>query len=111
MSSINDFATTYMCQSLPFGGVKQSGFDRFGGVEGLRGLTIPKAVAEDAAPWLMTSTIPPPWQVPVPDISFAFGTSLVTMFYGPGLSYKIKGLFSLAACFIMPSLVLKKKKQ
>jgi len=23
MSSINDFATTYMCQSLPFGGVKE----------------------------------------------------------------------------------------
>lgn len=31
MSSINDFATTYMCQSLPFGGVKHSGFDRFAG--------------------------------------------------------------------------------
>eukprot|EP00983_Pelagomonas_calceolata_P023587 742869-Pelagomonas_calceolata.AAC.4 len=31
MSTINDFATTYMCQSLPFGGVKHSGFDRFGG--------------------------------------------------------------------------------
>ena len=31
MSSINDFATTYMCQSLPCGGVKQSGFDRFAG--------------------------------------------------------------------------------
>ena len=31
MSTINDFATTYMCQSLPFGGVKESGFDRFGG--------------------------------------------------------------------------------
>ena len=47
MTSINDFATTYMCQSLPFGGVKESGFDRFAGVEGLRGLCIPKAVAED----------------------------------------------------------------
>jgi hypothetical protein len=47
MTSINDFATTYMCQSLPFGGVKHSGFDRFGGVEGLRGLCVPKAVAED----------------------------------------------------------------
>ena len=47
MTSINDFATTYMCQSLPFGGVKDSGFDRFAGIEGLRGLTVPKAVAED----------------------------------------------------------------
>ena len=43
MSAINDFATTYMCQSLPFGGVKLSGFDRFAGVEGLRGMCIPKA--------------------------------------------------------------------
>ncbi len=47
MTSINDFATTYMCQSLPFGGVKESGFDRFAGVEGLRGLCVVKAVAED----------------------------------------------------------------
>ena len=47
MTSINDFATTYMCQSLPFGGVKDSGFDRFAGVEGLRGLCVAKAVAED----------------------------------------------------------------
>ena len=47
MTSINDFATTYMCQSLPFGGVKESGFDRFAGAEGLRGLCVPKAVCED----------------------------------------------------------------
>ena len=47
MTSINDFASTYMCQSLPFGGVKESGFDRFAGVEGLRGLCVAKAVAQD----------------------------------------------------------------
>ena len=47
MTSINDFATTYMCQSLPFGGVKDSGFDRFAGIEGLRGMCTPKAVCED----------------------------------------------------------------
>jgi hypothetical protein len=42
-------------------------------------------------PWLMKSTIPPPWQMPLPDISFSFGTSLVTMFYGPGLIFKVRG--------------------
>ncbi len=42
MTCLNDFATTYMCQSLPFGGVKHSGFDRFAGIEGLRGMCIPK---------------------------------------------------------------------
>lgn len=34
-----------MCQSLPFGGVKHSGFDRFAGIEGLRGMCIPKVRA------------------------------------------------------------------
>lgn len=37
MISINDFGSTYMCQSLPFGGIKESGFDRFAGIEGIRG--------------------------------------------------------------------------
>lgn len=45
MSSINDFNATYMCQGLPFGGVKLSGFGRFAGVEGLRALTVPKVRA------------------------------------------------------------------
>ena len=52
MTSINDFATTYMCQSLPFGGVKDSGFDRFAGIEGLRGMCTPKAVCEDRSAFL-----------------------------------------------------------
>jgi hypothetical protein len=42
MTSINDFNATYMCQGLPFGGVKDSGFGRFAGVEGLRALCHPK---------------------------------------------------------------------
>ena len=47
MVSINDFAATYMCQSLPFGGVKESGFGRFAGVEGLRSLCHPVAMCQD----------------------------------------------------------------
>ena len=47
MTTINDFATSYMNQSLPFGGVKESGFDRFAGVEGLRGVCDVKSICQD----------------------------------------------------------------
>lgn len=43
------------------------------------------------------------------DIAFPFGVSLVTMFYGPGLLFKLKGLLGLAACFLAPSTVKKAK--
>lgn len=95
MTSINDFNATYMCQSLPFGGVKMSGFGRFGGVEGLRALTVPKAVAEDRWPWLMRTTIPAPWLHPVGAAAQPFAVALTTMFYGPCLAVKARGLGAL----------------
>ena len=98
MSSINDFASTYMSQSLPFGGVKYSGFDRFAGIEGLRGMCVPKSVAEDR--WPCSTAIPPLLQYPVKDAAFDFVTSLVLMFYSETWSGSIKGLFGLAGCFI-----------
>lgn len=49
--SHNDFATTYLCQSLPMGGMKMSGFGKFAGVEGLRALSVTKAVVEDIPAW------------------------------------------------------------
>jgi len=47
--AVNDFATFYVC-SMPFGGRDGSGYGRFGGEEGLRGLSNTKSVCEDA-PW------------------------------------------------------------
>lgn len=32
MLASNDFATCYMCQSLPMGGLKDSGFGKFAGL-------------------------------------------------------------------------------
>lgn len=105
---------------------------------------MPKAMVEDRAPWLMKTTLPPPWHYPVSvsaaamrlniaqipagnahlccghpllyalhavqDIAFPFATGLVTMFYGPGLITKVKGLLRVAACFLAPSMVRKSKK-
>jgi len=65
MVSVNDFAVYYLNQDLPFGGVKGSGYGRFGGSEGLRGLTNPKAVVVDKFPWLIQTSIPRALDYPV----------------------------------------------
>ena len=84
MLSINDFATTYMCQSLPFGGVKDSGFDKFAGIEGLRGLCTAKSISEDRFPSIMNTQMPPLLQYPVQSRAFEFVSGLTKMFYYPG---------------------------
>ena len=91
MVTINDFGCNYLIQSLPFGGVKESGFDRFAGKEGLRGCCYPRAVVNDKFPSLMTTSIPPPLQYPVRfDRAFGFGSSLVHLFYEESVWMKVK---------------------
>ena len=56
----------YLCfwlQSLPFGGVKDSGFGRFAGVEGLRACCLVKSVVEDRLWPYIKTVIPKPIQV------------------------------------------------
>jgi acyl-CoA reductase-like NAD-dependent aldehyde dehydrogenase len=93
MSSINDFATTYMCQSLPFGGVKDSGFDKFAGIEGLRGCCTTKAVVEDV--WPFSTNMPPPLQYPVSSKAYQFCNGLISMFYGSNLRVQASGVVKL----------------
>lgn len=65
--AINDFATFYVAQ-LPFGGVKNSGYGKFGGEEGLTGLCTCKSVVMDkpVLRWLGIATrIPPPVDYPI----------------------------------------------
>jgi len=101
MTCINDFATTYMAQSLPFGGVKESGFDRFSGVEGLRGCCVPKSVVVDAYPFIRTD-IPPPLQYPVAACAFDFCKALCHMFFGMGFLEQATGLLMLIKAMLLP---------
>lgn len=92
VAAINDFASTYMCQSLPFGGVKDSGFGRFAGVEGLRACCIVKSVAEDRWwPYIKTK-IPKPIQYPVSENGFEFQESLVELLYGLNIWDRLRAL-------------------
>lgn len=50
-------------QSLPFGGVKDSGYGRFAGPEGLRACCLLKSVTVDRFPKIMGTVVPAPLQV------------------------------------------------
>ena len=94
MGNINDFAVNYLCQSLPFGGVKSSGFGRFAGVEGLRGECLVKAVTVDRMSWLKTH-IPPVLDYPMKPQSSEFCVALGELIYGQDLSSRARALKNL----------------
>ncbi|KAK3188580.1 hypothetical protein Dsin_028141 [Dipteronia sinensis] len=92
VAAINDFASNYMCQSLPFGGVKDSGFGRFAGVEGLRACCLVKSVVEDRWwPYIKTK-IPKPIQYPVAENAFELQESLVEALYGLNIWDRLRAL-------------------
>ncbi|KAK3298308.1 Aldehyde/histidinol dehydrogenase [Chaetomium fimeti] len=97
MVAVNDFGATYAVQ-LPFGGVAGSGYGRFAGDEGLRGLCNLKAVCEDRAAWLgIRTALPPAMQYPVMDQerSWRFARGVVEVGYGMGLVRKVGGVLGI----------------
>ncbi|KAJ7581409.1 Aldehyde/histidinol dehydrogenase [Mycena floridula] len=97
MVSINDFGVFYLNQDLPFGGTKHSGYGRFGGPEGLRALTNPKAIMVDRWPSLMQTSIPAVLDYPIRSLSssWEFTTGLVRFLYADGWRARIRGLITL----------------
>jgi len=93
MSAVNDLeGCTYMSQSLPFGGCKKSGYDRFAGPEGLRGLCNIRSVCEDLLPAVRNS-IPPPMQYPSTGVGHLFAQGLIKMFYSTNYVGTLNGLW------------------
>jgi aldehyde dehydrogenase (NAD+) len=95
MMNVNDFGINYLCQSLPFGGVKISGFDRFAGIEGLRGNCLVRSETQDRIPGVKTE-VPPAMQYPVTANSFKFSMLLCRVLYAPlpGMLTAIVGLIT-----------------
>ena len=94
MISVNDFAV-YYAVSLPFGGVKGSGYGRFGGEEGLRNICNTKAVCCDRLPGWIGTSIPPALDYPITGARKAWDVcrGVVELGYGIGLSMRAGGLW------------------
>ena len=94
MISVNDFAV-YYAVSLPFGGVKGSGYGRFGGEEGLRSICNTKAVCRDRLPGLIRTTIPSALDYPIERARGAWEVckGVVELGYGNDLLRRAGGLW------------------
>jgi acyl-CoA reductase-like NAD-dependent aldehyde dehydrogenase len=95
--AVNDFGAFYAVQ-MPFGGAGGSGYGRFAGEEGLRGLCNIKSVCEDRFGWLgIRTAIPPPIQYPVQDQerSWRFTKGIVDVGYRLSVSRKVGGVVNI----------------
>jgi acyl-CoA reductase-like NAD-dependent aldehyde dehydrogenase len=88
MTAVNEFGgITYMVQDLPFGGMKESGFGRLNGRDGLRALTHPRALLEDRFPLPLANKL-----FPVSPAAYATTRATIEMVYGPGLGRRWRGV-------------------
>ncbi|XP_010546977.1 PREDICTED: aldehyde dehydrogenase 22A1 [Tarenaya hassleriana] len=109
--AINDFASNYMCQSLPFGGVKDSGFGRFAGIEGLRACCLVKSVVEDRWWPIIKTKIPKPIQYPVAENGFEFQEALVEALYSLNIWDRLRALVDVVKILTdQSSRVVRKRK-
>ncbi|KAF9904052.1 Meiotic Sister-Chromatid recombination aldehyde dehydrogenase [Lobosporangium transversale] len=104
MSNLNDFGVNYLCQSLPFGGVGKSGYGRFGGAEGLRGVCHQRSITVDRWPMLIQTSLPPILQYPMNNVGDAIVVTrdLVNIIYAGWLE-RIKSVFDIVKVLLLGS--------
>ncbi|KAA0173965.1 hypothetical protein FNF27_04526 [Cafeteria roenbergensis] len=92
MTNVNDMALNYMAQSLPFGGVKDSGFGRFAGREGLRACCYVKSITSGKP-----TILPGALRYPITEHSHAFIGGMMDSFYGTSPLQILSGVFTMVS--------------
>lgn len=96
MTGINDYGgMTYMAQDLTFGGIKNSGFGRMNGREGLRAMCNTKAVLDDRLPFTLPAKV-----YPVTPRDFGVTQGTLDLIYGRGIRRRLRGLARLAKSIV-----------
>lgn len=96
MTAINDYGgMTYMAQELPFGGVRDSGFGRLNGREGLRWMTNVKAVLDDRLPLHQANKV-----YPVGPKDYEVARDFIGLLYGRGVRRRLRSAGRLAATLL-----------
>ena len=91
MTAINEFGgITYMAQDLTFGGVKESGFGRMNGREGLRSMCNIKAVVDDRFPMNRPNKM-----YPVTPAQYGTFEGVIDLVYGRGMKQRWRGFLKL----------------
>lgn len=97
MIGVNAYGLNYLVQSLPFGGVGISGFNRFSGAEGIRECCITKSVVSDYFSFLSIPTpVPTPLQYPLKSYTPDFVKVLLNLQFAPSLWEKIVAALSIS---------------
>jgi len=90
---INDWGLSMMIQSLPFGGVKLSGFGKFNGPEGIRDFTFQKSYVTDRFGFALPP--PDPLFYPSSPKVHKLVEHFVEIMYARGVMSKVRGTFQL----------------
>lgn len=101
MCNVNDFATSYLCQSMPFGGTKDSGSDKFAGIEGLRGCCITKATTTDRFAKIKTR-VPKAFKYPTSPNAFEFCAEINDLMFNIGILNKFDNIRNMLGMLIRP---------